>query len=95
MSIDERLAELKGKHDLLTDRHNALVESIELWIMENRDRDVKLSQMFSESSKRMNESDKRMIDFDARLDKLLQVAQFHDHRLNSHNDRLDDLEGAS
>ena len=86
MSIDERLAELKSKHDILTDRHNALVESIELWIMENRDRDVKWNQIFSESSKRMN-------DFDARLDRLLQAAEFHQHRLDTHDDRLDKLEG--
>lgn len=81
MSIDERVAELKGKHDMLTERHNALVESIELWIMENREMYVKWNE--------------RCSGLDARIDKLLQVAQLHEHRLNSHDERLDELEGSA
>ena len=88
MSIEERIAELKSKHDMLSERHNALVESIELWIMENREMYVKWSQSLVESAKRGDQ-------LDSRLDKLLQVAQLHEHRLNSHNDRLDELEGAA
>ena len=102
MSIDERIAELKSKHDMLSERHNALVESIELWILENREMYVKWSQSLAEFGKRADEfarradeSTKRGDQFDARLDKLLQVAQLHEHRLNSHNDRLDELEGAA
>ena len=88
MSTEERIAELKSKHDMLSERHNALVESIELWIMENREMYMKWSQSLVESAKRGDQ-------LDSRLDKLLQVAQLHEHRLNSHNDRLDELEGAA
>ena len=78
----------KSKHDVLSERHNALVESIELWILENREMYVKWSQSLVESARRGDQ-------LDSRLDKLLQVAQLHEHRLNSHNDRLDELEAAA
>jgi len=65
MTIDERI-------EKLTERHEALTQSIELMVLENRER----FGFIAES-----------------LATLSNVAQPHQHRLDSHENRLDTLEG--
>jgi protein subunit release factor A len=81
MSFDERM-------DRLTERHEALVQTIELTMIENRERDAKWDKRFSQLTavvERVAES----------IDKLSHIAELHQHRLDSHDDRLDELEGTA
>ena len=72
MTIDERL-------ERLTERHEALTQTVELIAAENRDRD-----------KRTEERDKRLdgilTQMAEGIGRLLHVAEIHEHR-------LEDLEG--
>jgi len=81
MNIDERL-------EKLTERHEALTQTIELTAHENRERDAKWE-------KRQVELDKKFAFIGESLEKLANVAQLHQHRLDSHEDRLDTLEGTA
>ena len=67
MTIDERL-------EKLTERHEALTQSIELMSLE---------------------WDKRFRVIAESLEKLSNIALLHQHRLDSHEDRLDTLEGGA
>jgi hypothetical protein len=67
MTIDERI--------------DAIAQSVELFILENRDRENKWEKRFGF----IGES----------LEKLAHIAELHQHRLDSHDDRLDNLEGTA
>lgn len=67
MTIDERL-------ERLIERHEALTQSVELMVAENKQRD------------------KRMGEIMEGIARLLHVAEIHEHRLDEHDARLDDLD---
>ena len=77
MTIDERL-------ERLTERHEALTQSVELMVAENRDRNNQLSAN--------KQRDKRMGEIMEGIARLLHVAEIHEHRLDEHDARLDDLD---
>ena len=81
MNIDERL-------EKLTERHEALTQTIELMVIENRERDAKWD-------KRGAEWDKRFGFIGESLERLANIAQLHQHRLDSHDERFDELEGTA
>jgi hypothetical protein len=68
MTLDERL-------ERLTERHEALTQTVELMAMENRQRDRRLGEIMEG------------------IASLLHVAEIHEqHRLDQHDDRLDNLQ---
>ena len=67
MTLDERL-------ERLTERHEALTQSVELMAIENRQRDRRLGEIMEG------------------IASLLHVAEIHEHRLDRHDDRLDNLQ---
>ena len=71
MTIDERL-------EKLTERHEALTQTVELMALENKERDRRLEQRDQRLDKILNQ----MAEGIARL---LHIAEIHEHR-------LDDLE---
>ena len=77
MTLDERL-------ERLTERHEALTQTVELMAAENRDRD-----------KRLEERDKRLegllTQMAEGITRLLHVAEIHEQPLDRHEDRLDNL----
>ena len=79
MTIDERL-------EKLTERHEALAQSIELMIHENRERDERWDKRFGQLGSILE----KITDSVAHLS---HIAELHQHRLDSHSDRLDTLEG--
>ena len=99
MTIDERLEELKSKHEMLSERHNALVLSIELMILESREETRKRSGLWKahmETWKAQNEAwTLRFGQVASSLDQLVHVAELHQHRIKSHDERIDRLEGAA
>lgn len=60
MTIDERI-------DKLTERHEALTQTVELLVAENRDRDAKLGIMFGQIAES--------------LQRLAKIAENHEHRI--------------
>jgi hypothetical protein len=60
MTIDERL-------EKLTERHEALTQTVELLVAENRDRDAKLGTMFGQIAES--------------LQRLARIAENHEHRI--------------
>jgi hypothetical protein len=74
MTLDQRL-------DRLTERHEALTQSVELLVAENR-------QMAAESRQR----DNRLGEIMEGIARLLHVAEIHEVRLDGHDDRLDNLD---
>jgi hypothetical protein len=81
MTIEERF-------DKLTERHEALTQTIELTALENRERDAAWE-------KRQVELDKKFAFIGESLAKLANIAELHQHRLDSQDDRLDTLEGTA
>ena len=77
MTLDERL-------ERLTERHEALTQTVELMAAENRDRD-----------KRLEVRDKRLdgilTQMAEGITRLLHIAEIHEQRLDRHEDRLDNL----
>ena len=70
MTTDERI-------DKLTERHEALAQSMEMMVMENR----QLSALVRQVTETVRA--------------LSRVAELHQHRIDSQDDRLDKLEGAA
>ena len=66
MTVDERL-------ERLTERHEALTQSVELIAIENRQRDKRLGEIMEG------------------IASLLHIAEIHEHRLDQHDIRLDNL----
>jgi hypothetical protein len=81
MTIDERL-------EKLTERHEALTQSLELSILENRERYASWGAERAESA-----WDKQVKFIGESLARLAGTAILHQHLPNSHDDRLDRLEG--
>jgi len=63
----------------IDERIEALTRNLELSILANRD-----------NFKLVGES---LVTLSNALARLAHIAEFHDHRLDSHNDRLDEIEG--
>jgi chromosome segregation ATPase len=89
MTIDERL-------ERLTERHEALTQTVELMAAENRDHEARfnaeldrINRTFSEIGSRFNEINRTFSDLGAALteitgslSRLLQVAENHEQRLD-------------
>ena len=92
MSVDERI-------EKLTERHEALAQSIELMILESRDwqREYREreKQRERENQERDQKWDRRFGQVVTSLEQLVHVAELHQHRLDSQDGRLDELEGAA
>jgi hypothetical protein len=77
MTLDERL-------ERLTERHEALTQSVELIVAENRQA---AENMAAENKQR----DRRLGEIMEGIASLLHVAEIHEQRLDQHDDRLDNL----
>ena len=77
MTLDERL-------ERLTERHEALTQSVELIVAENRQA---AENMAAENKQR----DRRLGEIMEGIASLLHVAEIHEQRLDRHDDRLDNL----
>jgi regulator of replication initiation timing len=77
MTLDERL-------ERLTERHEALTQTVELMVAENRHAAEKLAV---ENEQR----DRRLGEIMEGIASLLHVAEIHEQRLDRHDDRLDNL----
>ena len=78
MTLDERL-------ERLTERHEALTQSVELIVAENRQA---AENMAAENKQR----DRRLGEIMEGIASLLHVAEIHEQRLDRHDDRLDNLQ---
>jgi regulator of replication initiation timing len=85
MNLDERL-------ERLAERHEALTQSVELMVAENRQAAEKMvaenKQMAAENKQR----DRRLGEIMEGIASLLHVAEIHEQRLDQHDDRLDNLQ---
>ena len=77
MTLDERL-------ERLTERHEALTQTVELIVAENRHAAEELA---AENKQR----DRRLGEIMEGIASLLHVAEIHEQRLDRHDDRLDNL----
>jgi hypothetical protein len=77
MTLDERLERLTG-------RHEALTQSVEFMVAENRQA---AENMAAENKQR----DRRLGEIMEGIASLLHVAEIHEQRLDRHDDRLDNL----
>ena len=75
MTLDERL-------ERLTERHEALTQTVELMVAENRHAAEKLA---AENEQR----DRRLGEIMEGIASLLHIAEIHEQRLDRHDDRLD------
>ena len=78
MTLDERL-------ERLTERHEALTQSVELIVAENRQA---AENMAAENKQR----DRRLGEIMEGIASLLHVAEIHEQRLDRHDERLDSLQ---
>jgi len=87
MNLDERL-------ERLTERHEALTQSVELMVAENRQAAENLAAMAAENKQLAAENkqrDRRLGEIMEGIASLLHVAEIHEQRLDRHDDRLDNL----
>jgi len=87
MTLDERL-------ERLTERHEALTQSVELMVAENRQAAENLAAMAAENKQLAAENkqrDRRLGEIMEGIASLLHVAEIHEQRLDQHDDRLDSL----
>ena len=77
MTLDERLERLTG-------RHEALTQSVELMVVENR-------QAAENMAAENKQPDRRLGEIMEGIASLLHVAEIHEQRLDRHDDRLDNL----
>jgi len=87
MTLDERL-------ERLTERHEALTQSVELIVAENRQAAENLAAMAAENKQLAAENkqrDRRLGEIMEGIASLLHVAEIHEQRLDQHDDRLDSL----
>jgi archaellum component FlaC len=82
MTIDERL-------ERLTERHEALTQSVELMALENKERDRRLAVENKERDKRLEQRDQRL---DKILNQMAEGIARLLHIAEIHEQRLDDLE---
>ncbi len=81
MNIDERL-------EKLTERHEALTQTVELIAAMQKDNDQHAAQRSAEIDRRFAETDRRLGQVLEAITQLGHIAESHDHR-------LDNLEGNS
>lgn len=74
MTIDERL-------ERLTDRHEALTQSVELMVTENRERDRRLAEMEERWDERMGKLIGTVEKLVGTVEKVAQIAANHEHRI--------------
>jgi hypothetical protein len=79
MTIDERL-------ERLTERHEALTQSVELMALENRERDRRQAEIMEGLAAENRERDRRQAEIMEGLASLVHVAEIHEHRI----ERLED-----
>ena len=87
MTLDERL-------ERLTERHEALTQSVELMVAQNRQAAENLAAMAAENKQLAAENkqrDRRLGEIMEGIASLLHVAEIHEQRLDRHDDRLDNL----
>ena len=87
MTLDERL-------ERLTERHEALTQSVELMVAENRQAAENLAAMAAENKQLAAENkqrDRRLGEIMEGIASLLHVAEIHEQRLDRHDDRLENL----
>jgi hypothetical protein len=86
MTIDERL-------EKLTERHEALTQTVELMAAENRDRDRRQEERDQRQEKRDKTLDKMLSQMAEGIGRLLHIAEIHEQRHDDHDARLNKLEG--
>ena len=85
MTLDERL-------ERLTERHEALTQSVELIVAENRQAAEKMAAENKQLSAENRQRDRRLGEIMEGIASLLHVAEIHEQRLDRHDDRLDSLQ---
>ena len=92
MDIDQRL-------DRLTERHEVLTQSVELFIASTRESLNRFERVSEENDKRltarMADLTGRMADLMDTMNRLGHIVISHDERLDDAEHRLDDIEGKS
>ncbi|SPF48299.1 hypothetical protein SBA4_3870003 [Candidatus Sulfopaludibacter sp. SbA4] len=93
MTIDERL-------EKLTERHEALAQTVEILVANQRERDERDRQRDERQEKRDERQDALMRTLTDRtiqameaINRLGNIVGAHDVRLDEHEERLDDLQG--
>ena len=84
MTLDERL-------ERLTERHEALTQTVELMVAENRQAAEKMAAENKQLAMENKQRDRRLGEIMEGIASLLHVAEIHEHRLDQHDDRLDNL----
>jgi hypothetical protein len=69
----------------LTERHEALTQTVELIVAENR-------QAAEELAAENKQRDRRLGEIMEGIASLLHIAEIHEQRLDQHDDRLDNLQ---
>ena len=64
-------------------------------VIENRERNAKWAEQDAKWAEQDAKWDKRFGFIGESLERLANIAQLHQHRLDSHEDRLDELEGTA
>ena len=85
MTLDERL-------ERLTERHEALTQSVELMVAENRQAAENIAAQHQQFAAENKQRDRRLGEIMEGIARLLHVAEIHEHRLDGHDDRLDNLQ---
>ena len=86
MNIEERL-------EKLTERHEALTQTVELLAGMHRDNEELFRRFQEESDKRFERADKRMGEVMETINQLGRIAGLH-QELDDHEQRLDKLDGS-
>ena len=84
MTLDERL-------ERLTERHEALTQTVELIVAENRHAAEKLAAENEQLAAENKQRDRRLGEIMEGIASLLHIAEIHEQRLDQHDDRLDNL----
>ena len=79
MTFEERI-------ELLTERHEALTQTVELILRMQRDNEERFQQRFQKNEERLAQ----LMDTMNRLGRIIEI---HEHRLDEHGHSLEDLEG--
>jgi hypothetical protein len=92
MTFEERIARI-------TERTDAITETIELMIHENRERDAAWEKRFSDQEKRLSDQsadwEKRFVQSGNRLSLIIEALDKLTHVAENHDRRLGTLEGTA
>jgi len=84
MTLDERL-------ERLAERHEALTQTVELMVAENRQAAEKMAAENKQMAMENRHRDRRLGEIMEGIASLLHVAEIHEQRLDRHDDRWDNL----